>query len=127
MLNGDMLETAAFFERSPGALPLYEAFAEKVCAAFPDVNIKIQKTQITFTARYGFAFVSLPRSKKIGPAGSVVISLGLPREVRSPRIFAAVEPYPGRWTHHLLLQSPEEIDPELMMWVKEAYDFAQIK
>ena len=77
-----MLETAAFFERSPGALPLYEAFAEKVCAAFPDVNIKIQKTQITFTARYGFAFVSLPRSKKIGPAGSVVISLGLPREVR---------------------------------------------
>ena len=127
MLNGDMLETAAFFERAPGAIPLYEAFAEKICAAFPDVTIKIQKTQITFAARYGFAFVSLPRSKKIGPAGSVVISFGLSREVRSPRIFATVEPYPNRWTHHLLLRSPADIDGELMAWVKEAHDFALTK
>ena len=44
--------------------------------------------------------------------------------MESPRIDAAVEPYPNRWTHHVLVQGMEEIDEELMGWVKEAALFA---
>ena len=39
----------------------------------------------------------------------------------------AVEPYPGRWTHHILVRTPEEIDGELLAWIDEAYAFANAK
>ena len=34
-----------------------------------------------------------------------------------PRILQAVEPYPGRWTHHLLLTAPEDVDGLLAAWL----------
>ena len=37
-------------------------------------------------------------------------TLGLGRRVEHPRILQAVERYPGRWTHHLLLTAPEDVD-----------------
>ena len=57
----------------------------------------------------------------------ITITLGLNRRGGSPRIDQASEPYPGRWTHHLVIGSAEEIDDELMAWVREAYSFAAAK
>ena len=39
----------------------------------------------------------------------------------------SVEPYPGRWTNHILVTRPEELDGELMEWLREAQDFALSK
>ena len=44
-----------------------------------------------------------------------------------PRVAVATEPYPGRWTHHIPLASPQELDEELRGWVHAAYDFAESK
>lgn len=52
------------------------------------------------------------------------MTFGLGYRVRSPRIDVAVEPYPGRFTHHVLVSGAGEIDDELMGWVKEAAVFA---
>jgi len=41
-----------------------------------------------------------------------------------PRIVEAVEPYPNRWTYHVIIARPEEIDEQVMTWLREAYDFA---
>ncbi|MFR6217731.1 MAG: DUF5655 domain-containing protein [Enterocloster bolteae] len=40
---------------------------------------------------------------------------------------AATEPYPNRWTHHVIVQSADEIDDKLMGWIREAYEFALVK
>ena len=56
-----------------------------------------------------------------------MVTVGLARKVESPRIAVATEPYPGRWTHHIVVAGPEEIDDELMGWVKEAAAFAAAK
>ena len=53
--------------------------------------------------------------------------MGLHRRLDSPRVAVAVEPYPGRWTHHILLTAAEEADGELMDWLAEARDFAVSK
>ena len=45
----------------------------------------------------------------------------------SPRVAAASEPYPGRWTHHILVTEAGQIDEELMGWLREAWDFAESK
>ena len=44
-----------------------------------------------------------------------------------PRVDAAVEPYPNRWTHHILVSSIDEIDDELLSWIKETSDFSANK
>ena len=61
------------------------------------------------------------------PNPYLVITFGLDRKVESPRIDVATEPYPNRWTHHLLISKAEEIDGELIAWVKEAAAFAAYK
>lgn len=55
------------------------------------------------------------------------MTLGLGRRLESPRVAVAVEPYPGRWTHHILLTSESELDAEVRAWLHEAYDFAESK
>lgn len=118
-----------FFNRDPAALPIYEAFENCVLAEVENVTIRVQKTQITYTNPRVFAAVSfLPvRRKAQRPEHYVTVTLGLNRRLTSPRVDAASEPYPARWTHHLLISSPEEIDGELMAWVREAAAFSASK
>lgn len=126
MVDGDVL---FFFDGHLEALPLYETFAEQVQALGEDVKVRVQKTQISFSNRRNFAFVSfLPaRKAKDRPKNYITITFGLDRQVDSPRIDVAVEPYPNRWTHHVLISSAEEIDDTLMGWVREAYEFSAQK
>ena len=61
------------------------------------------------------------------PDTYIVVTFGLKRQVESPRIDGAVEPYPNRWTHHVLISREGEIDDELLGWVKEAAVFSEKK
>ncbi len=91
-----------FFEKYPNALPLYEKLKERIL----DVSfVKVRKV-------------------KDRPDPWLVVTFGLEYKVESSRIDAATEPYPNRWTHHVLISSVEEVDDELMDWIKEASDFA---
>ena len=122
-------EEVMFFEKSAGALALYEAFAGKVMETFPNTAKKVQKTQVTFSNRHVYACVSLLRVLKKAqlPEPYIVVTLGLSYPLASPRVAARVEPYPGRWTTHIVVGSAEEVDDELLGWVREAYEFAESK
>ena len=114
--------TLSFFEQQPEALPLYEAFAGAVMDQYPDTRIKVQKSQISFSNRYLFACVSFARVKKKKelPDPYLVITLGMPYPLGSPRVAVKTEPYPGRWTTHIVIGSADEVDEELLGWVAEA-------
>lgn len=118
-----------FFEKDPAALLLYEVFERAVRELVPDVGIKVQKTQITYTNPKVFAAVSLrpARRKAERPEHFITVTLGLNRRLESPRVDAASEPYPARWTHHLMISSAGEIDGELLGWVAEAAAFSASK
>lgn len=120
-MTGDAL---LFFNGRPELVPLYAAFDEALEARFGPLEPRVGKTQITYTNPKVFACVSLPRKK--GEKG-ILVSLGLGRRESSPRVTVAVEPYPGRWTNHIPVRTPEELDGELMGWVEEAYQFALTK
>ena len=121
--------TLFFFNQHPEAIPLYTAFEERLLAELEGVVIQPQKSQITLKNRRVFGAVSFlkARKAKARPDPYITVTLGLNRREGSPRIDQASEPYPGRWTHHLVIGSVEEIDAELMAWVREAYDFAAAK
>ena len=56
--------------------------------------------------------------------GSVIVTLCLPVRLDSPRIVAVSEPYPDRWTHHILVAQENELDDELMGWIALSYDYS---
>ena len=68
-----------FFDSKPEALPLYEAFEEKLFSEVDRVKVKVQKTQIAFSNRHNFAFISfLPvRKAKERPEAYIVVTFGL--------------------------------------------------
>ena len=121
-------DVLAYFSGKPEELALYEAVYAQLCRAFPDASVKVQKSQISFYGRHLFAAASLPvRRRKDWPKMCLMVTVGLPYRLDSPRVVAASEPYPGRWTHHVLVTEADQIDEELMGWLREAWNFAESK
>ena len=123
------LDTLLFFDGHQAALPAYRALENWLYNAFPVVNKRVQKTQITFFARHVFACVSFARVKRKAelPDGYLVLTLGLPTPLESQRAAVQTEPYPGRWTVHIVISRPEDLDAELLSWIREYYAFSEIK
>ena len=117
-----------FFSGKPLELALYQALFRHMEAEFPDASVKVQKSQISFYGRHLFAAASLPvRRKKDWPKQCLVVTIGLSHRLESPRAAVAVEPYPGRWTNHVLVSEEGQIDEELLGWLREAWAFAESK
>ena len=116
-----------FFDSKPDALALYEAFREAVLGKVSDARIEVKKTQISFFDRRMFAAVSFApvRKAKDRPKPFLTITFGLSYRKESDRIDVAVEAYPNRWTHHVMIGSVEEVDEELLSWIVEAAEFAK--
>ncbi len=120
--NAMTSDEVMFFDSHPSALPLYAALKERILAEIPDARIEVKKTQISFFTRHMFAAVSFTpvRKAKERPDPFLTVSFGLRHPITSPRIDAAIEPYPGRWTHHIMIGCVEEADQELIGWIREA-------
>ncbi len=122
-------ETLLFFDKQPSALPIYEYFAARLYEQFPDTKRRVQKTQITFCNRCVFACISFQRVKRKAelPDPYLVLTLGLPYPLESDRVAVKSEPYPGRWTTHIVIGSISEVDDELLAWIGQAYLFSEMK
>lgn len=127
-MNQDM-DTLFFFRDHLEALPLYEALERWLLTAFPGTRKRVQKTQISFYGRHLFACVSFARVRKKAelPGIWLTYTLGLPAPVESERAAVQTEPYPNRWTVHIVLRDPAELDEELMDWTRQAYSFSEHK
>ena len=125
-INQDVL---FFFDKHQTAFSLYEVFADKIESRFPDTKMKVQKSQITFSNSHVYAGVSFLRVKKKAelPDDYFVLTLGLPYPLESGRVAVKTEPYPGRWTTHILISSISDLDEELFDWVDQAYEFSEKK
>ena len=110
------LDLLRVFEKEPGSLE-------------PAMGRKLGKTEAAFYLRHRFGSVSLlaVRRKAQRPSPYLTVSFGLSYPLESPRVDAKTEPYPNRWTHHVMIGSAEEIDQELLGWLWEAAQFAASK
>lgn len=117
-----------YFSATPTEQALYELLVRQMDACMPEASVKVQKSQISFYDRHLFAAASIPlRRKKDWPNTCLLVTFGLSHRVEDPRIAVAVEPYPNRWTHHVLISEPDQIDAQLMAWLEEARAFARSK
>ena len=119
-------EVLAFLGGDPRKIAIFEAYEGAVLSC-GESAMRVTKTQVSWGNPFLFAMLSHPRRAADRKAGALLATFGLGRRLDSPRIFQAVEPYPGRWTHHLLLARPEEVDGEVAAWLAEAWAFAREK
>lgn len=122
-------EVAFFGGPHAGALPLWAALRARLLERLPDTELRVQRTQVGLVARHVYGAVSfLPALRKAErPDPFLTVTVGLARRLEHPRVAQAVEPYPGRWTHHVVVGTAEEMDDELVSWLVEAHDFALTK
>lgn len=122
------LDEQMFWEKWEPLLSLYETLKQRLVETYPDMKIKVSKSQISFYNRHMFAMVSPPaRRRRDWPKSFIMVSFGLPYQVDSPRVAMSVEAYPNRWTHHVIVESASDMDEALLGWIDEAYSFSQSK
>ena len=123
------LEELIFFEGRPEALALYRRLRQALLSSVGAARIEVKKTQISFFNRHMYAAVSfLPvRPARERPAAFITLTFGLRYRLDSPRVDAAAEARPSRWTHHVLIGREEDIDKELLAWAAESAAAADLR
>lgn len=95
-----------------------------VVAGLGPATVRLTSAQIALRRRIGFAWLWLPGRWLARPRAEVVLSIGLRTHVASPRFKEVVEPYPGRWMHHLEVHGIDQLDDEVAGWLASAFDAA---
>ncbi len=113
-------EITAFFSATPLGAATF-GWTSGVVAGLGPAVVRLTATQVTFRNRIGFAWIWLPGTWLAHPHAPVVLSLGLRHAIDSDRWKQVVEPYPGRWMHHLEVSDPADLDDEVAGWVAHAY------
>jgi hypothetical protein len=109
-----------FFRGRPEARAIFDVLFE-AAAVLDGVGIRPGKSQVGFYRGHPFAAAWIPGRYLAGRRPPLVLSLFLRRRHPSPRWKEVVEPQVGRFTHHLELGAPEEVDDEVRGWLAEAW------
>jgi len=112
-----------FFSGHEESKRIFHAVAGAVVAIGP-AEVRVSKSQIAFRRRRGFAYVWMPAMYLGRGDVPLVLTIGLRRRDASPRWKQVVGPNPGRFTHHLELHSPSNIDAAVYDWLREAWEAA---
>ncbi|PTQ84915.1 hypothetical protein C8U37_10643 [Trichococcus patagoniensis] len=120
-------EVEAFFAGKPETNALFMAVERKIRAIGPAI-ITVTKTQISFATRTQFAWVWMPQpTDRKRPLHSLVLSFGCGRRIVDDQIVEAIEPYPGRWTHHVIIAEEADLTDAVDVWLREAYRFSETR
>jgi len=84
-------------------------------------ELRVTKSQVAFRRRRAFAWAWMPGMYLRGRHAPLVLTISFRRKDPSPRWKEIVEPRPGRFTHHLEMSSPQDIDDEVRSWLQEAW------
>ena len=123
--KGEPISLDAFFAgREPESRMLFEAVRVAV-EAVGATEIRATKSQVAFRRRLGFAWVWIPGQYLRGKTAPLVLTVDLHRHDTSPRWKEVIEPRPGRFTHHLELYSADQIEGEVLGWLREAWEQAE--
>lgn len=99
--------------RHAGLRPLYDVLIDRVRAFGADVELAPKKTYVSLRRRKQFG--------QVGPAaGQLEVCVNLPGVEPTERL----RPTGGMATHRVRISGADELDDELVAWLREAYERA---
>jgi Domain of unknown function (DUF5655) len=113
----------ALLDGHPVATSVYERL-RSCLVDFEPFEVRTSKSQIAFRRKRGFAYLWLPGQYLKNPDAEVVLSIVLGRHDPSGRFKEVAHPGTHHWMHHLELEGPDEIDEEVLEWLREAIERA---
>lgn len=119
-------QAEVFFSNQAKEIALYGAIEQMIDSIGP-ATISVTRSQISFATKTKFAWVWLPLPWGKRPEHSLVLTFAVNRHIEDPQIEETVEPYPGRWTHHVIIQEESDLNERVLLWLQEAYAFSQRK
>lgn len=122
-MSDDATTPEDLFRGSPQGLGIFRVIQETV-SALGDTRVRVTRSQIAFGRRRGFAYVWRP-GQYVNSDVPAVLSIALPREVRSERFKEVVHPSANVWMHHIELQDSADVDDQIVEWLTEAYSSAR--
>ena len=117
-------QTAARFFRGHADARRIHAEVVALVRSIGRAEIHVTKSQIAFRRRRAFAWTWMPGQYLSSPRPPLVLSVALPKRDRSRRWKEVVEPYPGRFMHHLELRSEADVDDKVAGWLRTAWETA---
>ncbi len=112
--TGDGLVEAMYAGSKAPLRPLHDAAIRALSAFGPDVELAPKKAYVSVRRKKQFATVGP------GPGGRLEIGLNLPGVEPQGRLDATT----GMCSHRVRIASDEELDPELIGWLRQAYEGA---
>lgn len=114
------MDEARLFAGHSLALSIHRAVRAAV-ETIGEAEVRVTKSQAGFRRRRPFAATWRPGQHLKGRGAPLVLSVYLRRRDDWPRWKEVVEPSPGRFTHHLELNAPEDVDAEVRERLAEAW------
>jgi predicted transport protein len=112
-VSGEELIDSHYAGRHADLRPLYDAVIDRVRAFGADVELSPKKTYVSLRRRKQFG--------QVGPAaGQLEVGMNLPGVEPTARL----RPTTGMATHRVRIDAAEQLDDELVGWLREAYDRA---
>ncbi|HET9458242.1 MAG TPA: DUF4287 domain-containing protein [Candidatus Limnocylindrales bacterium] len=111
---GDELVATMYAGPKAAIRPLHDAVVSAVRSFGDDVELAPKKAYVSLRRRKQFGTVGP------GPAGKLEVGLNLPGRGSDRRL----EPTSGMCTHRVRIGAADEIDGELLGWLREAYERA---
>ena len=108
----------AFFYGRDKAWEICEALRVRLLERWPDTQLRVMKTCISFGDPKPYAYVSLPPKKSMH---GILLSVSLRESVVHPRFYRVVPVSAHRHTVHIYIESKEQIDEELLEWIERAH------
>lgn len=119
-------EIGAFFDGRPEERAVYDALEEALRDRYPEMTFRVQKSCVAFDDPRPFCYASLQRcGGRRGPY--LLVTFGLEAPIADPRVAVVTQPYPNRWTHHVPVAAPGEVDDQLLAWIDWAHSFSKRK
>jgi hypothetical protein len=112
-----------FFSGQEAARAIFNAVRRAVAEIGP-YELRVSKSQVAFRLSRTFAIAWMPAQYLRRKAAPLVLTVSLSYRHPSLRWKEIVQPAPGRFTHHLELYDPAEVDEEVLGWLKEAWETA---
>lgn len=109
----------AFFAGRQDSKVIFDALCGAIDSIGPS-ELRVSKSQIAFADGRIFARVWTPDQYLGSGHAPIVLTLGFRYRDPSARWKQIVEPAPGRFTHHLELCSPDDVDDQVRAWLAEA-------
>jgi predicted transport protein len=112
-----------FFEGRAGSRHIYDAIAREI-STIGKICIHVSKSQIAFKRRRNVATVWVPAHYLKGDVAPLVLTLSFPKQDPSDRWKEIIQISSNRFTHHLELYNPSDIDDQVKGWLRVAWEAA---